>query len=336
MNPGGWVYVGGGSSGTEAEGDGGGGVGVLAFNRRGEVVDYEMIPTNVTAIGGGGKTPWNTWISFESASGNGDDGGDDGRVWEIDPFGKEAARITALGGGGGGDGNNNYRSFAHYVRNRNRPRFYVAENEADGALRRFTPDEPDWSDPSRTLRGAGTTRYLILEPSLPRNDTGTYRWTKILGAARRSAEDHYPFAGGVDVVENKLFLVSESRREMFVLDLDGNAYERTSTRGGLFDGRPDAVRSVLPGEGGGEDEILYFAEEGAGVRGRDADGRFFDILEARDFRDDATSVDFGPDMSRLYVSYRRNGLLFEVTRDDGEAFRGLALSIKSPSGRRGA
>ena len=60
-NEGGWIYV----SNSEMEQQGLGGVGAITFNKRGQVLNYKMVLENTTMNCGGGRTPWNTWVSCE-------------------------------------------------------------------------------------------------------------------------------------------------------------------------------------------------------------------------------------------------------------------------------
>ena len=69
----GWVYV----SNSEVS-NSGGGVGALYFNSDGQVTKYRMLLSGTSRNCGGGKTPWNTWLSCEEV--------ENGHVWEVDPW----------------------------------------------------------------------------------------------------------------------------------------------------------------------------------------------------------------------------------------------------------
>ena len=63
-NPGGWIYV----SNSEMYQVGMGGVGALTFNKDGNIVDYSRILEGTSMNCGGGRTPWDTWVSCEGTS----------------------------------------------------------------------------------------------------------------------------------------------------------------------------------------------------------------------------------------------------------------------------
>ena len=69
----GWVYV----SNSEL-GNNDGGVGVIKFNKNGDIEDSYSILENSSRNCSGGETPWNTWLSCEEHS--------KGIVWETSPI----------------------------------------------------------------------------------------------------------------------------------------------------------------------------------------------------------------------------------------------------------
>lgn len=288
LNKGGWIYT----SNAEAKTKGAGGVGAITFNRNGNVIDYKMVLQGTTMNCGGGRTPWNTWISCE-------EWGSRGQVYQVDPTGRRSAAKTILGGSGG-----RFESFAYDVRNRKQPRFYVTEDHARGALRRFTPSQPNWSNPWTMLHGNGTMEYLVLQPSSLSQGRGTYKWVSSLSTGRNNAARYYPDSEGIDVSGNQLFFVCKKIKQLFTLNLDDFTYTNRTSRSGLFDGGPDQMARIV---GNATNDILYFTEEGgrdAGIHGRNEAGNFYTILESPRYIDETTGLSFDPSAKHMYIAYQ--------------------------------
>lgn len=300
-----------------------GGVGALTFNRKGKLIGYSELLRGTSMNCGGGKTPWNTWVSCEEQRRT-----RDGQIYEVDPFG-EFTHETRLGGSGGGS----FESFAYDVRDRDRPRFYVTEDHELGALRRFTPDRPDWDNPSSMLRRSGTMEYLVLsigrcswEPCEKGEPRGTYEWSTSKREGERSARRFFPGSEGIDVSGGEMFFISKQERRMIALDLDGNSWRSTSTENGRFDGKPDQIKRLA-----GDRDLLFMTEDGgedAGVFSRDREGRMFTILESPLYEEETTGLAFSPDGMHMYMAYQKNGLVFDVWRRDGLPFDARVASLK--------
>ncbi|CAJ1947303.1 unnamed protein product [Cylindrotheca closterium] len=305
---GGWIYV----SNSEENG-GRGGVGAIYFNRNGDVVDYKMLLRGTTRNCSGGKTPWNTWVSCEEHRG--------GKIWQVDPKGKRSPQKTSMSPDTG-----DFEAFAYDVRNRSKPRFFVTEDNNRGALRRFTPSNPNWNDPWNMLHGSGALDYLVLQPRNGNKNDGTYYWTRDRGHAEGNAESFYHFSEGLDVHNNELYFTSKTLKSLFVLNLDGDTYRRFSTDRGLFDGQPDQMQRLIKGS----NSLLYFCEDGgkeAGIHARDRNGWFYTILEAAMDNRETSGLAFSPDGKHMYFSYQMRGIIFDVWREDGLPFYGKTLDV---------
>lgn len=311
-NPGGWVYV---SNAEKTQNLGG--VGALTFFADGQIIGYDMLLTGTNNNCGGGKTPWNTWVTCEEMAST-------GNVYQVDPLDQREPQLMTLGMEGGA-----WESFAYDVRDSLNPAFFVTEDAKRGCLRRFRPHIINWQTPWDMLHSGGIIDYLYMYP----NDDwsgGTYEWTTDREAARNNAQYIYPNSEGIDIVDNRMYVISKVTRELFIFDLDGNTYSVRSTESGLFDGEPDQVKQVLTHK-----DLLFFTEDTgayAGIHARDSTGKFFTILESSVYDGETAGIGFSPDGKFLYFSYQHavagGGLVFEVWRDDGLPFQAKTLDVR--------
>jgi Bacterial protein of unknown function (DUF839) len=268
----------------------------------------------------GGKTPWGSWVTAEE-----DFDKYQGRLWQVDPYGVRQPEPLTLGAEGGA-----FEAFAYDIRNLTQPRFFASEDRVSGCLRRWTPVNPMWGmDPWPMLHGLGTTEYLILQPDFAAGgDRGTFSWTTDEQTARNNARQYYPYTEGIEVQGNTLYFVIKSDYRLFSLNLDEMTYSFVSTRGGLFDGEPDQIKSVLQDDG---TTRIYFSEDwgdSAGIHSRDENGHFATILEGPQYTPETTGIDFSPSGHHLYFAFQESGVLFEVTRDDGLPFHAKTVNLK--------
>jgi len=361
-NNGGWIYV------SNSEGDSPeAGVGAITFDAQGNIIDYtRVIPNGVTSKNcGGGKTPWNTWISCEEH--------ESGQCWQVDPTGERGYAETNLGGISGG----HFESFAVDYRQPRSPIFFVTEDDTRGAVRRYIPDKEvvreslALNDPWRMLHEPnGIIEYLVIQEGsetksmeiieIPnvnftnnnievktRNQenvkkvkmrSGQFYWSSNETLGRKSAEDYFPGSEGIDVVTDEsdgsgvLYFVSKKNYRLFRLNLDSFEYVSTSTLNGSFDGQPDQIKNIVSDNG-----VLYtyFTEDGKkanGIHGRDKYHRVFTLLEGTDdsgaFSSETTGLAFSPDMRHMYAAFQENGVLFDCSRQDGLSFKGRTIDMR--------
>lgn len=217
-NPGGWIYV----SNSEIPNDKGG-VGAITFDSNGDAIAYERLLSDTTTNCNGGKTHFGAWISCEE-----DFVEQNGKAWQVDPTGERPPQPISLGSDGG-----TFEAFAYDVRDTSQPRFFLTEDSRKGPVRRWTPSNPDFSNPWELLLGTGNTDYLMLIPDPSNPSIGKFTWTTNIDQGRDNAEDNYPNNEGIDVSGNTLFFVSKVTKFMFELNLDEMTYVRASTETGL-------------------------------------------------------------------------------------------------------
>ena len=241
-NSGGWIYV----SNSEAKNENEGGVGAITFDKYGSVLHYRMVLENTYMNCGGGRTPWNTWVSCEEIEFT-------GQIYQVDPTGQRPAQQMTIGSAGG-----RWESFAYDIRDKDKPRFFSTEDHNKGCTRRFTPSRVHWGgDEWKMLHEAGVMHYLFINLNRQRTG-GTFEWTNDLKAAKNNARTFYPQSEGIDIQDGKMYIVSKKIQQLFIFDLDQMTFRNVSTVSGLFDGDPDQLQRILGSKGG----LLYFTEEG--------------------------------------------------------------------------
>ena len=132
----------------------------------------------------------------------------------------------------GGD----YESVAYDGRDGHPLAFYTTEDAKRGPLTRFTPDDqsPGPHGKGKGIRGTGSYEYLVLEND---GNGGDFWFASDRNDA--NAEDAYPFAEGIDIRDGMLYFVSKRSKRLYILDLDQETYESSSTESGAFDEVPN-------------------------------------------------------------------------------------------------
>ena len=302
LSNGGYVYA------SNAELDAGaGGVYGVEFDSLGRVRNYKALLTGTARNCNGGRTPWNTWVSCEEVTG--------GQCWQVDPTGTIAPQKTVIGGTSGGS----FEAFAYDARNPSAPSYYVTEDITNGAVRRYRPPVNTplaWA----SLHGTGgTLDYLEFLPG------NTFRWTTNLATARTSAQTYFPNSEGIAIHNGKLAFVSKVKKQLFILNLNLFTYTVTSTAtstlpgGGQFDAQPDHLIVTSSTSG-----VLILTEDGGTTPGMFAyDGsKYLSYFESNYSGDEITGIAFSPDRKFLFAAVQSQGLLFQISRDDGLPFEG--------------
>jgi hypothetical protein len=123
-------------------------------------------------------------------------------------------------------------------------------------------------------------------------------------------------------------MTCKAEKKLFILDLDQLTYVVSSTVSGAFSGQPDQVARLLEDV---DQDILYFCEDVdnfSGVHGRDANGKYYTILQGESLNGETSGLAFGPGNMLMYVSFQTAGKIFEIRRTDGRPFSGQRLDIK--------
>jgi secreted PhoX family phosphatase len=234
-----------------------------------------------------------------------------------------------------------YESAAYDNRDPMNVTFYITVDEIDGPLVKFTPDQDavqyavNNNDYTNLLHTNGpTVKYEYFKvTSINATGEGTFEWTTSLAEGRASGASYHVHGEGIDIRNGELFYTTKSGHYLFTISLDNGTFLRTSTKSGVFDSQPDQVARVLNNTDGTTDDILYFCEDGGdncGVHGRDAQGRFFTILNdvGGNFAGETTGLAFSPEGIFMYVAFQVPGHIFEIRRTDGLPFQGQRLDIK--------
>lgn len=300
------------TSNSEEPASNGGGVGSIEFTANGAIVGYQRVLTGTNNNCGGGRSPYNTWLT-------GEENGSTGYVWEASPEGAFVGRKTNLVPYGG-----NFESIAyHYDASIGRHVYYTTEDSSSGPLVQFTPSANLGT--REEMYSTGTHKYLRVDSGT----SGTFSWVATKSQATPSL---YPNAEGIDIKDDVLYFVSKVDKTLFILQLNQGTFTKESTNQGAFNNQPDQVARIV---GSDPQNILYFCEDGGtycGVHARNPTGQYFTILDndpaTTSFSGETTGLAFSPDNKRMYVAFQTPGVIFEIFRTDGYPFGGAVLDIK--------
>ncbi len=288
----GWIYV----SNSEIEKKGGG-VGVIRFDKNGQILDAYSILSNTSRNCAGGKTPWNTWLSCE-------ENGDYGQVYECDPEGKQKGVVRSA------MGSFNHEAVAvdpktHYC--------YMTEDVKDGCLYRFKPEiKGDLS--KGVLEVAVAKRNVLL-------------WEKIedplakIKPTRFQIEEAARFKGGEGIVYHEGKVSFTSKKDNVVWQYHINTglitkiYNAADYQQPLLTG-VDNIEISPTGE-------LLIAEDGGNMQiialDHDHNPHVLVQIHGQD-RSEITGPAFSPDGKKLYFSSQRgktgrseDGITYELT-----------------------
>jgi hypothetical protein len=120
-----------------------------------------------------------------------------------------------------------------------------------------------------------------------------------------------------------LAFVSKVQKQLFTLDLDKLTYTAVSTEtstlpgGGTLDDQPDHVIATSGG-------VLLLSEDGGSTNGLFAyDGsKYLTFFESNYSGDEVVGIACSPDRKYMLVCIQDVGLLFQLSRNDGQIFEG--------------
>ncbi|KAI2504381.1 Bacterial protein of unknown function (DUF839) [Fragilaria crotonensis] len=278
---------------------------------KGDVLGYRRVLSGTQRNCGGGRSPTTPGCCEEN--------GKNGFVWEVSPGGKFVGRKTNLVPEGG-----NYESVAYeFDLAQGRNVYYITEDSPTGALVQFVPSA-NLGTPGE-MYSQGTHRYLRVDSG----NFGTFSW---VAKKSNATPQLYPNVEGIDAKDGFLYFVSKVDKTLFILNLAAGIFTKESTNQGLFNDQPDQVNRII---GVDPHNVLYFCEDGGsycGIHGRTSAGKYVTIIDNDPnsglLTGETTGLAFSPDGRRMYVSFQKPGVIFEISRTDGYSFGGDFIDVK--------
>ena len=295
---GGWIYV----SNSELDKQAGG-AGALRFNSQGDIADAYPVLSHTNRNCAGGHTPWQTWLSCEEI--------DTGRVWECDPFGRQAAQVrSALGV---------FRHEAVAVDTQNK-QLYLTEDQPDGCLYRYT---------ARTFDTAGNPNLddgVLEVAEVIDGRIGAVRWHALpdplanTTPTRKQVASSTRFNGGEGIWyhhgivyfstkgDNRVWAYDAHRQHLSILYNAASYLLPVLT--GVDNITGNTAGELLVAEDGGDMQIVVLTA-----------GKVLPLLQLVGHdRSEITGPAFSPGGSRLYFSSQRgqtgrveDGMTFEIS-----------------------
>mmetsp|Transcript_19936 Transcript_19936/g.22260 ORF Transcript_19936/g.22260 Transcript_19936/m.22260 type:complete len:583 (-) Transcript_19936:137-1885(-) len=334
-----------------------GGVGALDFNSDGNLIGYRRILSGTSFNNGGGKTPWNSWITCEEWTCRQVDPMLDyynnssnttnnpvaiptlGLHKELSSFAYYNRTTTATTMRSNGNSVNNIMSSISssssssnamvetaIIDDDHYPWFFISRNDVDGVVTRFIPNDEgqrcyDSDDKWCTLQYLNHD-YLVLNPANGtfQSNNGTFEWSLNLTAASSSAYQDFQHVDHLSVDDGMLYMISKPLGRVISLNLETGTYQIQTKIKDFLAEQDHFLHSP--------NEVLLFPDDQGGISGRFDHEEYFVLLypETLPSTSNVTGV-LSPDGKHLYVAYQETGQIYDVERVDGQSLDGILLEL---------
>lgn len=298
---GGWIYV----SNSESAAALSGGASAIRFSADGQITSAYRILSGTRLNCAGGPTPWGTWLSCEEIA--------FGFVHECDPTGATSARkLRAMGA---------FKHEAAAVDPIYR-HVYMTEDESDGRLYRFTPQNyPDLGQGRLEVASVDGTSGFVSWRAVPFPDPTSNPLT-LLFPTRKQVSSSTPFNGGEGIWyhDGTVYFSTKGDNRVWALNTHTQIlriiYDFASSATPVLRGVDNLTVSpsgqLLVAEDGGDMQLVVL----------DANGNAAPLLQVdRQSKSEITGPALDPAGTRLYFSSQRGpfndgqslGVTYEVT-----------------------